>query len=63
MSVGFSVGDLIQVSSLAFDLYRKCRDCSKDLATLSNEGNYCHVSSASGTDSKTVAGLRVVVDE
>ncbi|KAL9115515.1 MAG: hypothetical protein Q9227_000836 [Pyrenula ochraceoflavens] len=47
MSFGFGINDFIQVSHLAFKLFRKCRDSPKDFANLSSE----------------VANLQVIVDD
>jgi hypothetical protein len=35
---GFSISDLIQVSNLAIQLYRRCRDSPNEFATLAVEG-------------------------
>ncbi|KAL9621268.1 MAG: hypothetical protein Q9160_004289 [Pyrenula sp. 1 TL-2023] len=47
MSFGFGVNDFIQVSQLAFKLYRKCRESPRDFANLTSE----------------VANLQVVIDD
>lgn len=40
MSFGFGVNDFIQVSQLAFKLYRKCRESPREFANLTSEGVY-----------------------
>jgi hypothetical protein len=64
MSFGFSIGDFIQVSNLAFNLYRQCRQCSKEFIALSNEGELgisCLLSNRRLIS--IVASLRLVVDD
>lgn len=63
--LGLGVGDLIQVSNLAFKLYRRCRDSSDEFKTLSHEGRLQTLRELSFTKdhSLTVASLRLVVDD
>jgi hypothetical protein len=63
--LGLGVGDLIQVSNLAFKLYRRCRDSSDEFKTLSHEGRLQALKESSVTKdhSLTVASLRLVVDD
>jgi hypothetical protein len=63
--LGLGVGDLIQVSNLAFKLYRRCRDSSDEFKTLSHEGRLQALKESSFTKdhSLTVASLRLVVDD
>jgi hypothetical protein len=64
VNFGFSIGDLVLLSSLALNLYRKCRDCSKDFAALSNEGkSRIHSGLWNLLSSCAVIGLRVIVDD
>jgi len=63
--LGLGVGDLIQVSNLAFKLYRRCRDSSDEFKTLSHEGRLQVLKESSFTKdhSLAVASLRLVVDD
>lgn len=43
MSYGYAVGDVIAVSTLAWKLYRVCKDSSNDFKSISGEVASLHV--------------------
>jgi len=64
MSFGVGIGDLVQVSNLAFKLYRRCRDSSTEFKNLSQEGMVDEqTKQATLLISNAVASLRLVVDD
>jgi hypothetical protein len=54
--LGLGVGDLIQVSNLAFKLYRRCRDSSDEFKTLSHEGRLQALKESSFTKDHSLSG-------
>ena len=43
MSFGFSIGDLITVSTLAWQIYKSCKDSSDDFKNLSSDVASLHI--------------------
>ena len=43
MSFGFSIGDFITVSSLAWQVYKSCKDSSDDFKTIANDVVSLHI--------------------
>lgn len=64
MSFGFGISDFIQVSNLAFKLYRKCRNFPENFAAVSTEGMIpSTLMNAFLVKVELVANLRLVVDD